>query len=140
MSIMASSKRSYIKSLRDWEELLAAVGEHAESMPEVADLRAALEQHMARARALKARQDSAKATRQGLTQELSGELDKGRDVAMRIRGIAKARIGPKNEQITQFGVAPLRRRTRRAKSPEPVPPPTLPPEAAQPKGGDVSRL
>lgn len=137
---MATNKTTYTKTLRDWEELLAAVAEHAGTMPDVADLRAALEQHVAQARAIKARQDSAKAHRQGLTQELSGELEKGRDVARRIRGIATARIGPKNEQITQFGVAPLRKRTRRAKSPEPVPPPGLPPEAALPqKGGSVSR-
>ena len=96
---MTTSKTTYIKTLRDWEELLAAASEHAQVMSDGEDLRAALEQHATRARAIKARQDSARAVRQGLTQELKGELEKGRDVAMRIRGLAKARMGPKNEQI-----------------------------------------
>jgi hypothetical protein len=66
-------------------------------------------------------------------------LVKGRDVALRIRGIAKARIGPKNETISQFGVAPLRPRIRRTDPgelpgpiPAPAPPAGLPPQ----KGGD----
>jgi hypothetical protein len=126
---MATSKTTYTKTLRDWEELLAAAAEHAPIMPEVEDLRAQLEQHATRAKALKVLKDSARANRQGLTQQLDEELVKGREVAMRIRGIAKARVGPKNERIVQFGVAPLRKRNRRKKTSEPVPPPTQPPAA-----------
>src|SRR4029079_13070769 len=100
---MPISKTTYLKTIGDWEALLAAVAEHAGTMPEVEDLRTTLEQHAVRARALKAQQESAKPTRQGLTQQLKGELVKGREVALRIRGIAKARIGPKNESISQFG-------------------------------------
>ena len=124
---MATSKTTYTKTLLDWEELLAAAAENAQIMPEVEDLRAALEQHASRARALKVLRDSARANRQGLTQQLSEELVKGRDVAMRIRGIAKARVGPKNEKIVQFGMAPLRKRNRRKKTTGPVTPPTQPP-------------
>src|SRR5262245_11252596 len=96
-------------------------------MPEVEDLRAQLEQHATRAKALKVLKDSARANRQGLTQQLNEELVAGREVAMRIRGIAKARVGPKNERIVQFGVAPLRKRNRRSKTAGPVTPPTPPP-------------
>jgi hypothetical protein len=110
-------------------------------MPEAEDLRATLERHVVEARAIKARQDSARANRQGMTQELNAELVAGRDVARRLRGIATARMGPKNEKIVQFGMAPLRKRSRRAKAPDTAPPtqppgpPALPATPALQKGG-----
>jgi hypothetical protein len=139
---MASkSKTTYMKTLGDWEGLLGAVAEHIQLMPEVEDLRKVLDQHAARARELKLQQESATALRQGLTQQIKAELVKGRDVALRIRGIARARIGPKNESLVQFNVAPLRPRTRRAapvELPGPIPAPAPAPSVAQPqqKGGD----
>jgi len=116
---------SYPAVIHDWQLLLAASAEHAARMPGAEDLRQELEQLLAATIALKASQDSAKAARQSRTQELKGMLDRGRELAMRLRGMAKARIGPKNEQISQFGVAPLRQRSRRAKAaqpPQPIPP------------------
>ena len=131
---------SYPSVIRDWQLLLAATAENAARMPEAEDLRQALEQHLAATIALKASQDSAKAGRQRMTQELKAMLDQGREFAMRLRGLAKARIGPKNEQISQFGVAPLRRRSRQSKSP-PVTSPPVPPEATPPASpGDSSSL
>ena len=89
---------------------------------------------MAQARSVKAQQDSARAHRQQLTQELKAVLEDGRDKARRIRGLATARIGPKSERIVQFGMAPLRKGSRRAKVAEPTPPP---PEAVPPpRGGE----
>jgi len=58
---------------------------------------------------------------------------------MRLRGFAKARIGPKNEQISRFGVAPLRKRPSRAKKEGQIvaPPPETPAPAPTPaRGGE----
>jgi len=131
---------SYPAVIRDWQLLLAATAENAAKMPEAEDLRLALEQHLAATIALKATQDSAKANRQRMTQELNEMLDVGRELAMRVRGIAKARIGPKNEQISQFGVAPLRRRSRQPTKSPPVTPPTVPPEVSPPASPGGSSL
>jgi hypothetical protein len=129
---------SYPAVVRDWERLLAATAEHAASMRDAEDLRQELERILAETIALKASQDSAKAARQHRTQELKGMLDRGRELAMRLRGMAKARIGPKNEQISQFGVAPLRKRSRRAKAAQPTgpvqPPVAVPAPPASPAG------
>jgi hypothetical protein len=119
---------SYADVIRDWQVVLAAVADHASTMPEAEELRAALEKHMAETVALKAQQDAAKANRQQRTQDLRKMLDEGRELAMRLRGFAKARIGPKSEQISQFGVAPLRKRGRQAAKPQEVPPPKGEPE------------
>src|SRR5262245_11586079 len=131
---------SYPAVIRDWQLLLAASAEHAASMPGAEDLRQELEQLLAETIALKASQDSATAARQRRTQELQGMLDRGRELAMRLRGMAKARIGPKNEQISQFGVAPLRKRSRRAKAvrpPLPIPPVQPSPAVPAPPAGDT---
>jgi len=68
------SKTTYTKTLRDWELLLSAVAENAGAMPEAEELRAALTQHMTRAREIKALQDTAKSSRQQHTQDLKAEL------------------------------------------------------------------
>jgi hypothetical protein len=70
----------------------------------------------------KARQDSFQASRQEATQDLNTLLDKGRDEAIRLRGILRAELGPRSERLVHFGVAPLRKRTRRTKPPEDDPP------------------
>ena len=136
---MKNSKTTYIRTLRDWEELLSAVVDNTESLKEAEDLRVLLEQLMTQARALKARQDSFTANRQRLTQELGKVLVEGREVAMRIRGLVKFRLGPKNEQIVQFGMAPLRKRSRGGKGAEPAAPDSPPGAIPPPKGGEAAR-
>src|SRR5262245_60716514 len=139
---------SYPAVIRDWQLLLAAAAENAAKMPGAEDLWQELEQLLAATIALKASQDSAKAARQRRTQELREMLDQGRELAMRLRGMAKARIGPKNEQISQFGVAPLRKRGRRARAAqpsqtpqpiEPVQPPLAVPAPPASPAGDSPR-
>ena len=110
----------YTRVVEDWEKLLAAVEEHEDVLPDVAAERLALEQALDAAREEKARQVSYTAARQLATQELEMVLDRGREIAMRLRGAAKLKIGPRSELLVQFGVAPLRRRTRR--NPEEIPP------------------
>lgn len=111
---------TYTDVVGDWEQLLAAVDEHESVLPDIANERAALQQALLDARSEKARQASHTAARQRATQELEILLDRGREVAMRLRGAAKLKIGPRSELLVQFGVAPLRRRTRR--NPEEIPP------------------
>ena len=43
---------------------------------------------------------------------------------MRLRGAVKFKIGPRNERLVQFGIAPLRRHPRRDPEPAPPPPPS----------------
>lgn len=123
---------NYAKVVQDWTQLLAATEEHAAKMTDVSAERQELEQTLKKAEEVKARQESSTAARQVATQELTEVLAHGRDVAMRLRFAAKVKLGPRNEQLVQFGSAPLRKRKastvkRRAKSkPEPPPEPQPP--------------
>jgi hypothetical protein len=112
---------TYTDVVLDWEKLLAAVLEHTGSLPNIGAEQAALIQALQEAKELKANQDSFAASRQQATQELQMILDRGREMAMRLRGAVKFKIGPRNERLVQFGIAPLRRRARH--NPEPAPPP-----------------
>jgi hypothetical protein len=118
---------SYADTIRDWDSLLIAVRENTELLPDIERHRTALELHMESTRQVKTRQDSFAAGRQGATQDLKEMLTKGRELAIRLRGAVKANIGPKNERLVQFGVAPLRPRRR-----PPVEKPELPPPAPVP--------
>ena len=126
------STGNYAKVVQGWKQILAATGEHADKMTDASTERQELEQTLKKAEEIKARQESHTASRQASTQELSEVLARGNDVAMRLRFVAKVKLGPRNEQLVQFGAAPLRKRKataataakRRAKEkPEPVPEP-----------------
>ena len=126
------STGNYAKVVQGWKQILAATEEHAAKMTEATEEREELEKTLQKAEEVKARQESHTASRQASTQELSEVLAHGNDVAMRLRFAAKVKLGPRNEQLVQFGAAPLRKRRasaataakRRAKDkPEPVPEP-----------------
>jgi len=119
---------SYADTIRDWDSLLTAVRTNSESLPDIERHRSAMELHMEVTREIKARQDSFLAGRQGATQDLKAALTNGRELAIRLRGAVKANIGPRNERLVQFGIAPLRPR-RRTPTEKPETPPPAPPPA-----------
>ncbi len=104
---------SFADVLRDWELLLEAANDNAEPLAAAQPVREALATSLAEARALKARQDSFSANRQQTTQELRELIDRGREEARRLRGLAKGLLGTKTERLVQFRVMPVRRQSRR---------------------------
>lgn len=110
---------SYPDVVHDLEALLTATEEHAASLPTVEPHRVALSNQLDEIKSIKARQDSAQATRQQSTQDLKAAVIRGRELGIRLRGAVKADVGPKSELLVRFGIAPIRRRVRRAKPVEP---------------------
>jgi hypothetical protein len=79
-----------------------------------------LEEARNKAYKLKFLQDSLRAQRQVATQELNEVVRQGKEVAIRLRSLARHKIGPRNEGLSLFRVAPIRRRKgRRAGAEEP---------------------
>ncbi|MEA2605017.1 MAG: hypothetical protein QOF89_6009 [Acidobacteriota bacterium] len=121
---------SYADVIKDWEALLTAALEHAQSLPDAERTRIAFQDHVARTKEMKARQESLTAARQEATQSLRKLVKDGKDLAIRLRGAVKANLGPTSEGLVQFGIAPVRKRAaRKTKSPEPetpTPPVTKP--------------
>jgi hypothetical protein len=107
------SLNSHADILRDWEALLDAVQRSPEVLTGVETERLALEQWLGTARTLKARQDELSALRQGVTQELTTTVARGKEAAIQLRAIVKAKFGPRSERLVHFKVAPLRKRPRR---------------------------
>ena len=120
---------SYADIVRDWEQLLTAAQESSTELTEAERHRAALAQHLEAVKALKAKQDSARAEKQENTRELKRMLAEGRDLAIRLRGAVKASMGPRSERLVKFGLAPLRKRRKTPESGS-VGGATLPPAGA----------
>jgi hypothetical protein len=105
---------SYKVAIPNWEEILAACAEHADTLPDLTTELASLKGFLDKAKTLKVQQESSKAARQGTTQELKQAIKDGQEVARRIRDAAKFKIGQRNERLVQFKVKPLRARPRKA--------------------------
>lgn len=123
---------SYADVFRDWEALLAAVLESLELTPDVERHRLALDQHLTEMKKVRDQQNLHIANKQAASQQLAGMLIAGRELATRLRRVAGANLGPKNEKLVQFGIAPIRKRSRRAA--KPVEPPAPPPQGGEAAG------
>ena len=121
--------------LQQWDSLLAAVADRAPDLASVEPHRAALADTLDKAKKAKGVQDSHGASRQTTTQTLKEILVEGKDQAIRLRGAIRAELGPTTEQLTQFGIRPLRRRPLRHKTAAPTPPTAPQPELQKAKAG-----
>ena len=116
------SKHSFQAVLADWERLLRALKATPYEIPGIGSFRNELEVAFSKARALKIQQVALQIASQQATQQVNEAVAHGRDAASRLRSFLKGRLGPHNEDLVRFGVAPIRkRRPRRA---------LLPPTAA----------
>jgi hypothetical protein len=120
---------SFAHISRDWESLLAACQANIQELPELESFQASLTASLAEVRDIKAIQEDLAGKRQGTTQRLSEAVEKGEEAARRLRGYVKARMGTKTEFLVQFGISPIRTRSRSKKTPgaPATPPPESPP-------------
>lgn len=72
-----------------------------------------LEASLLNLRTLKARQEELTALRQEVTQQLTAAMVNVKEAGIRFRAAVKAKLGPRNERLVHFKVAPLRKRTRK---------------------------
>ena len=135
------SPSSYADVIRDWELLLDAAERSPEVHQGIEVERQAMAQVLAEVRALKARQDELTALRQQVTQQLTTAVERGKEAAMQLRAVAKAKIGFRSERLVHFKVAPLRRRSRKRADvetpPDVKPPDVKPPDGEKPPDGTV---
>ena len=72
-----------------------------------------LEASLLNLRTLKGRQEELTALRQEVTQQLTAAMVHAKESGIRFRAAVKAKLGPRNERLVHFKVAPLRKRTRK---------------------------
>jgi hypothetical protein len=75
------------------------------------------------AKAISARQDAHRAGLGQATRELEAVMTDGRDSANRLRNFLRSHYGSRSDKLTEFGVKPVRKRSR-LKSKKPVVPAT----------------
>jgi hypothetical protein len=117
---MPSSYADYVK---DWESLLEAVRENQTLLPNVDVNLIELSDLVDQVKQQKTQQELHAGARQKATQDLGLLVDLGKEAAVKLRGFVKAKLGPRNELLVRFGVAPVRTRVRRTLKPPPTPPP-----------------
>jgi len=131
---------SYPDTVEDWEGLLTSARNNTDKLPDISRHTAALEQMLAQTKEMKALQHSHTAARQEATQQLKKLMAQGRELAIRLRAVVKGEIGPMNERLVQFKVAPLRKRPRKtAEKPPEVTTPAAPSTGSQPSNQQGSK-
>ncbi len=108
-----SKPNSFRAVLADWENLLSAVGATSYDIPDIASIRNELEDAVQKARAHKIQQVALQIASQQSTRQVNEALAHGREVVLRMRSFLKGRLGPHNEELLRFGVAPIRKRGSR---------------------------
>lgn len=114
-----SSINSYAYTVNDWEGLLEASLRTPELLASLEPERQFLVESLAEVQGLKAQQLELTALRQEATQKLQEAMRRGKDVAIRVRAVVRGKVGPRNERLVHYNVAPLRKRPRKAKETEP---------------------
>jgi small-conductance mechanosensitive channel len=107
------SKKSYPALITDVSELLEAVNREPEVQPSIEGERQALAQSLADVQALRARQTELEALRREATQQLKAATRKTKESAIQVRSVVRGKIGPRNERLSHFKVAPIREGRRK---------------------------
>jgi len=102
--------------------LETGVGDHVDQLAGYEEHLIELRDAREEVQTVKSQQDLHAGARQKATQDLGFALDRGREAAVKLRGFIKAKLGPRNELLNRFGIAPVRRRYRTpAEKPPPLP-------------------
>ena len=114
---------SFADVVTDWEQLLTKVTANATDLSFLEDTRVSLATVLQGAKDASARQSTFKAQFQQATRDLEDNLDKGRDLATRLRNGIRTRYGLKAEKLADFNLRPRRQGQTKKKNPDPVPAP-----------------
>jgi hypothetical protein len=108
-----ASLNSYADIQRDWTLLLDAAARSPEIAAGIETERLFVQQALTDVQSLKARQDELTALRQEVTQQLREAVKRGKDAAIQLRAVVKAKFGPRTERLVQFDMTPIRKRARK---------------------------
>jgi hypothetical protein len=113
-------------TLDGWERLATSMGANPAQFPNLETERAQLVQLLLLARELVLQQAAFTANKQDVAKRLDTLLTDGRKLATFLRVGVKQKLGNRSEKILEFGIQPLRTRSRKLKATSP-PTQTFPP-------------
>jgi len=102
-------RKSEKANLEEWEALLAGLQEATAVTVSAVPLRSALENVLDEAREIREGRDVLLAAAKEARQSLSRVLCRGHDAAMTARAYLKFHYGPFNDELSRFGMNPIRR-------------------------------
>jgi hypothetical protein len=114
---------SFADHILDWQTLLLNYELNAGILAPAEPQRDALEAILSQAQEIKARQLQHIGEKQLATQQVENITAVGREAARRLRRAIEANVGTDSELLVQFGIAPIRRRSRKKKAPVTPQPP-----------------
>lgn len=114
--------KSYAETVNGWEGLLAALEANSGDLPQLDLPRQRLQTILDQIRAFTVEQAALAASRQQATERVYTLLFQGRKLATVLRATVREHYGNRSPKVTEFGLQPLRTRTRRADD-NPLPPP-----------------
>lgn len=123
---------AFAKIFRDWDGLIGACLQNIALLLGLDGIRGLLEANLAEARQLKVQQEDLEGRRKAVTQRLGVVVEEGRENARKLRGLVLAQLGSRSEQLTQFGLTPIRKGSRKSKTTVPPPAPTPAPDDQTP--------
>jgi hypothetical protein len=124
------------KQLRDWDGLIGNCRLNPAQLAGIEPLVEVLVGFLAVARDLKLDQENLNGQRKDRTQRLDQAVHDGQEAARHVRNFIKIRLGSHSEQLTQYGITPIRTRHRRNRLPEQPPPEPQPEIEVKPLEGD----
>lgn len=110
------ARTSFADTATDWERLIANVVNNKDDLQSLEPYRTQLETELAGARTASLRQAAAQAEAQQATRDLEGFLQRGKDLAERLRTGVISRYGRRSEKLAEFRIKPLRPRKKAASS------------------------
>ena len=99
---MPSEIKSYADFVTAWTRLLQALDENQAILPDLTQLRGALESVIDEVPQVMAGQDAHRAGLQTETQRLKLLMVRGRDAATQLRGAVVSHLGPRNPKLAEF--------------------------------------
>ena len=96
--------------LNELGRLITVARQHEGRIPGIKPYRAKLEKTYMEALTARATRESLKLETLKATRRLKETLSAAQEVALRLRSYARGTLGPRNEQLTCFGVTPLKKR------------------------------
>ena len=103
-------KNSFADDTFDWSQLLSSVGKHPDEVRFMEELTSELRLILKSVKELDKERLQLKARSQQITRDLEALKNRGRSLTGRIRSGVKTHYGFSNEQLTEFGIHPRRRR------------------------------
>jgi hypothetical protein len=118
-----SESKSYAEVVIVWEEILAAVERNIGDLPQLEIPRQRLQSMLTQIKAFAAEQATFTASRQEATNRVYFLLAQGRKLVTVLRTAVREHYGNRSEKLAEFGLQPLRTRSRRPTDENPLPQP-----------------